>query len=98
MLMRHPEILDDVTLYDVMYEQGTQLGGAIIKLWSMARDAGDTRQARKWLDERISLQSEREKIDPHDRQAMIAAYDRWNGREMILVDEINQRRTVNAAQ
>lgn len=79
--MKHSEILDDVTLYDVMYEAGTRLGGAMSKLRTMDMSRGDENGASKWLAAQEELQSERQAIDPHDRQAMIAAYDKWNALE-----------------
>lgn len=79
--MKHSEILDDVTLYDVMYEAGTRLGGAMNKLRDLAADRGNQPEADEWFAKQKKLQSERQAIDPHDRQATIAAYDKWNALE-----------------
>ena len=95
--MKNPEILDDVTLYDVMYEAGTQLGGAMAKLQEMAMDRGDDDEADKWLKEQQRLQRERLAIDPHDRKAMIAAYDEWNEREARLYKQIENKQATYAA-
>lgn len=93
--MKHPEILDDVTLYDVMYEAGTRLGGAFAALQRNALKTGDTQEANKWLKEQQKLQDERFAIDEHDRAAMIDAYDRWNKLEEKLYRRIKKEWTVN---
>ena len=95
--MRHPEILDDVTLYDVMYEAGTRYGGTIVALWNIAEEQGNRSEANRLRDDNLALQRERQAIDPHDRASMIAAYDKWTHLAHELRKPINERKTEYAA-
>lgn len=82
--MRNADMLDDVVLYDIMYEAGTRLGGMILELRRIAKRNGQMEEAERLLDERKMLQTERAAIKPYDRQSMIQAYDAWNQRNKDL--------------
>jgi hypothetical protein len=70
-------------LYDVFYEAGTQLGGRLAALERQDRDA-DPFRATAWRDERRNMRREREAIGVDDRDAQIAAIERWNARRAAL--------------
>ena len=71
------DMLDDVMLYDIMYEAGTRLGGAMVQLGRLAEACGDKNDAQMWANRHMMLQHERAAIDPDDRPGQIDAYKDW---------------------
>ena len=90
--MRNADMLDDVVLYDIMYEAGTRLGGVYAFLQEQALKKKDTIRAEYWKQQGQQLQQERLAINPQDRQAQISAYDKWNAQQdklMNVIDTLN---------
>lgn len=88
--MKYANMLDDVTLYDIMYEAGTRLGGAMMELWRIADSKGNVDERDKWLKERQDLELKRRAINPRDRNAQELAYDDWTKRTENLYAMIDR--------
>ncbi|PHP53559.1 hypothetical protein [Actinomyces ruminis] len=65
-------------LYDVFYECGTRLGGEYVSLMRAARQDGDSESELFWRRQSVALRDERDAVDSHDRDAIVAAMERWD--------------------
>lgn len=90
-------VLDDVVLYDIMYEAGTRLGGAMANLYSLAKSQNNEADAEKWIREQQRLQQERASIRSTDADSQIRAYERWNGRAQELYRLIDEKSNENTS-
>lgn len=71
------ERLDGAVLYDMFYEAGTMLGGVLIDLLNRTGD-------RKWFEEKLRLEEDREAVQPDDRGMQIRTKRRWDARRAEL--------------
>lgn len=71
------ERLDGAVLYDMFYESGTMLGGVLIDLLNRTGD-------RKWFEEKLRLEEDREAVQPDDRDMQIRTKRRWDARRAEL--------------
>lgn len=78
----------DTVLYDVFFETGTQLGGALVALENQADLAGDEAEVERWGAERRKMRAERRAISGRDRAAQIEAIRSWSARRQELLDLI----------
>lgn len=69
--------LSDTVLYDVFYEAGTMVGGALVASWRRAEAAGDQVAAQQFRDEHFSVNHERNAVAARDREGQIAWILRW---------------------
>ncbi|MDN6798431.1 MAG: hypothetical protein L0L50_03835 [Propionibacterium sp.] len=76
--------LSDTVLYDVFYEAGTMVGGALVASWRRAEAAGDQVAAQQFRDEHFSVNHERNAVAARDRQGQIAWILRWEARREEL--------------
>ena len=65
--------LSDTVLYDVFYEAGTMVGGALVASWR-----------QQFRDEHFSVNHERNAVAARDREGQIAWILRWEARREEL--------------
>ncbi|MDR0960116.1 MAG: hypothetical protein LBM23_07165 [Propionibacteriaceae bacterium] len=67
--------IDPVVLYEMFVESATRLGGTYI---SFSYQTEDPSELDMWLRADRAVMNERLAISPDDREAQIAAIERWN--------------------
>lgn len=69
--------LDDVVLFDVMWETANRLRGRLIALERQAEESGDAAAAARYRDRRIDVNRERNALGARDRAAQGLAMLAW---------------------
>jgi hypothetical protein len=76
--------IENVVLYDMFYEAGTQLGGVLIALQDQAEAANDKSLAAQWHTEDLEMGRGRAAVRVDDRQAQISTMLGWQRRARDL--------------
>jgi hypothetical protein len=72
--------VEGVVLYDIFCEAATLLGGRLVALQDVAAAAADQQALQTWTSEMYAVDDERDSIAVTDRDAQVAAIERWHVR------------------
>lgn len=80
------EQIDSSVLYDLFYESGSKLGGALIEQERKARNEGKIDLLKSLMREEYDLLDKRDSVKSDDRDAQIACKKAWDNRLRELRD------------
>ncbi|MFR3600875.1 MAG: hypothetical protein ACLTUD_09585 [Bifidobacterium catenulatum] len=80
------EQIDSSVLYDLFYESGSKLGGALIEQERKARNEGKIDLLKSLMREEYDLLDKRDGVKSDDRDAQIACKKAWDNRLRELRD------------
>lgn len=78
--------IDSSVLYDLFYESGSKLGGALIEQERKARNEGKIDLLKSLMREEYDLLDKRDSVKSDDRDAQIACKKAWDNRLRELRD------------
>ena len=82
---------DDFTLYEVFYEAGTELGGALTALEDIMLNRHDQKSFEALQKEHNQINRDRMHVSKADRESQIRYIREWTDRRNAVRKEINAR-------